>query len=243
MTGQMQQYGYFVYLAFLYSALVVVVSKKADLEKRDRRLALDVSMVLMIFGFLGGRMLHVIWEAPFYYKNNLFEILKFWQGGFVFFGGALFAVLASFLFLKSKNEEFWPWADFFTPIASIGYALGRVSCLISGCCYGSSCELWRPLFEKHPTQIYAIVAELVAFSIIMSLRRKLTTRASGLLFLSWAILHSIGRLVMEYFRDDFRGYSMLNLTLGSVISLSIILISTILIFVKLYIIKNPKEGI
>lgn len=239
MISQIQQYGYFVYLALLYSALVVVVAKKADLENQSRQLALDLAILIMIFGFVGGRIVHVVWEAPHYYSSHLEEIFKFWNGGFVFFGGALSAVLASCIFLKLRKESFWNWADFFTPVASIGYALGRVSCLISGCCYGGSCEIWRPVFDRHPTQLYAIIAELVVFAIVMSFRKTFIRKEPGLLFLTWAILHAIGRLIMEYFRNDFRGYTVLNLSLGTLVSLLIILSSTVAIILKL---NKKKES-
>ena len=45
----------------------------------------------------------------------------------------------------------------------------------------------------------------------------------GMLFSVWIVLHGAGRLIMEYFRDDFRGQIFLSLTISSWISLGLIL--------------------
>lgn len=223
---------YFIYLSVLYSFLVIYVAIKAQREQMNRQTALDVSIIIMVLGFAGGRLAHVFWEAPFYYKNNPLEILKFWNGGFIFFGGALAALAGASIFIVFKKQEFWVWADFYTPVVSIGYALGRVSCLISGCCYGRTCDLYLPFTDRHPTQVYASILELINFILILKFQKKLMTFRSGILLLSWAICHAIGRIIMEYFREDFRGSQIFQMSFGTFLSLIIITASAGLIYAR-----------
>jgi phosphatidylglycerol:prolipoprotein diacylglycerol transferase len=233
---------YFIYLSVLYSLLIIYVAIKAQREQMNRQTALDISIIIMVLGFAGGRLAHVFWEAPFYYKNNLLEILKFWNGGFIFYGGAIAALAGASVFLYFKRQNFWMWADFYTPVVSIGYALGRVSCLISGCCYGRSCDLYLPFTDRHPTQVYASLFELLNFILILKFQKKLMKYRSGILFLSWAICHAIGRIVMEYFREDFRGSQILQMSFGTFLSLSIIVISVSFIYARISSPNNSKSA-
>lgn len=231
---------YFIYLSVLYSLLIVYVTIKAQREQMNRQTALDISIIIMVWGFAGGRLAHVFWESPFYYKNNLLEILKFWNGGFIFYGGAIVALVGASFFLYFKKQNFWMWADFYTPILSIGYALGRVSCLISGCCYGRSCDLYLPLTDRHPTQVYASILELLNFILVLKFQKKLIKFKSGILFLSWTIFHAIGRIIMEYFREDFRGSQILQISFGTFLSLGIIVTSGSFIYGRIALPNKPR---
>ncbi len=51
----------------------------------------------------------------------------------------------------------------------------------------------------------------------------------GSIFYLWMILHSVGRLLMESFREDFRGPS-LGLSISSWISGALIILGLILLF-------------
>ena len=51
--------------------------------------------------------------------------------------------------------------------------------------------------------------------------------ARGQLFLTWILLHSLGRVVIEVFRDDPRGPLLLRLSISMWISFLLIVISGI----------------
>jgi hypothetical protein len=55
---------------------------------------------------------------------------------------------------------------------------------------------------------------------------KLKSRKPGMLFFSWILAHGFGRVMMEYFRDDFRGPSILNLSISTWTSLVLICAGT-----------------
>jgi phosphatidylglycerol:prolipoprotein diacylglycerol transferase len=138
----------------------------------DRALALDIAMALMVFGFIGGRALHVAYEEPLLYWNHPAEILRFWHGGFVFFGGAAAAIGAGALVARRRGARFAEWADFFAPLGALGYLLGRVSCWLTGCCFGRICYLpAASLAFRLPTQLLAAATESAALASLLWLER------------------------------------------------------------------------
>ena len=148
---------YFVFLSLLVTALILALPKYANQNKMDLPTALNISLILMIVGFVGARLFHVFYEEWPLYSTQPERIFYVWLGGFVFLGGAIPAVLAASLYLKLQKLEFAPWADFFAPLGALGYGFGRLSCFLSGCCYGKICELPWSVNGRHPTQIYALL--------------------------------------------------------------------------------------
>jgi phosphatidylglycerol---prolipoprotein diacylglyceryl transferase len=211
---------------FLIVSLAIVLGSLWFLRRsKARELSLhsgiDLTLVALIAGFLGARLTHVVWEEPDLYLADPVLILHVWNGGFVFLGGVIFALLATMAFCQWRREPFWFWADLAAPPIALTYSLGRWACLMQGCCYGRVCEWpWAVYLSgvwRHPTQIYASLWELGVVVILLSAEKRL--RASGLLFCLWLFLHALGRLVMEIFRADPRGPLLFDLSLGSWMSL------------------------
>lgn len=218
---------YFIYLSALFSGLVVALPWWAKKQNQDVLQALNIGLILMVMGFIGARLFHVLYESPEIYKQDPALIFAFWTGGFVFYGGAITAFVAATAYVKIKNLDFLSWADFWAPIVALGYGLGRVACLLAGCCYGRSCDLPWAIGGRHPTQIYAMISELIVFAILILLIPifKKSPQKKGMLFLLWLVLHTSGRLLMEYFREDFRGDFYAGLSISSWISLVILSIA------------------
>jgi phosphatidylglycerol:prolipoprotein diacylglycerol transferase len=211
-----QGQSYFLHLSLLYCLLFVWVFYRAKNRHMYVDRALTIGAILVVTGFIGARLLHVLYEAPEYYRQNPGDIYRFWLGGFVFYGGLLTAVLSASLYLHWKRESFGFWADFFAPVAALGYGLGRGACFWAGCCYGKVCELPWAIDGRHPTQLYAMGYELL---VAVYLSRAKNLKYSGDLFVQWIILHSLGRLALESLRDDFRGAPIMGLTISSWLSL------------------------
>lgn len=222
---------FFVWISLVYCFLLWLSVTKAKYEKFPINTTLNISLILMVFGFLGGRIVHILWEVPQFYISQPIFVFYFWKGGFVFFGGLIFAVFAAWSYLKYKKLNFYKWADFFTPIAALGYALGRIGCFLNGCCYGKSCDLPWAIAGIHPTQLYAAFGELFIFSFLIYLARRSNEKYKkpGTLFLIWLNLHGFNRFIMEMFRDDYRGDYLLNLSLAQWFSIFLIMLTSIVI--------------
>ena len=232
---------YLLIISLTYCFSIFWVLKRAQKFEYNTKLALDICLTIMIGGFIGARALHILYEEPSYYLENPLDIFKVWQGGFVFYGGAIAAFFSTAFLIKKRGENLFQWLDLFAPIAAGGYAMGRLACFFNGCCYGKACQLpWAVQFPpslhshetilRHPTQLYAFSWEIILLILLLLLEKRKTLKTPGHLFLTWTSLHSIGRLIMETFRDDNRGHFILNQSIST--WLSLIILTTSLYYLK-----------
>jgi phosphatidylglycerol---prolipoprotein diacylglyceryl transferase len=95
----------------------------------------------------------------------------------------------------------------------LGHAIGRLGCLMAGCCYGRHTTMpWGLAMDgdpsRHPTQIYeAILNALIAFTVArVALPRTRDGRwKPGSAFLLYIALYAVARFVVEIYRGDDRG--------------------------------------
>jgi phosphatidylglycerol---prolipoprotein diacylglyceryl transferase len=205
-------YGFFLAMGFL--AAIWFSKRNArfyDLKPDDIS---DLFFVILVSGIVGARLLYVIINFDDFRASPL-DVFKLWNGGLVFFGGFIGAVAASIVTIRIKNLPFFKTADTIAPGVALGHGIGRLGCFFAGCCYGRQCDLpiavefshpdsLAPLHVPlHPTQIYMVVANLILFLILIFLQRR--KRFHGMIFLSYIILYSLFRFIIEFFRGDFRG--------------------------------------
>jgi phosphatidylglycerol---prolipoprotein diacylglyceryl transferase len=205
-------YGLFVAIGFLTAMQVSKINAKSHGISRET--ISDIFFVILISAIVGARLLYVLINLDFY-KNNLLAVFQIWNGGLVFFGGFLAAVLASLVYLKKLDLNVWKTADIIAPGIAIGHAVGRIGCLFAGCCYGKVCQLpfaiqfthprsLAPLnIYLHPTQIYSMISNLILFFMLLWLQKR--KKFDGMVFLIYIMLYSLFRSFIEFFRGDFRG--------------------------------------
>jgi phosphatidylglycerol:prolipoprotein diacylglycerol transferase len=110
----------------------------------------------------------------------------------------------------------WKCGDLFAPGIALGYMVGRLGCLMAGCCYGKVVSASYPLAvelagaPRHPVQLYE-AAGLVALALaLFALSRRLYARP-GALFCVYLAGYAALRLGTEHFRgDDFERGSLWN---------------------------------
>lgn len=207
---------YFIVISLVLCLCVLWTVRRTSRLGLGRNAALDIFLVVMIFGFLGARLFHVIFEEPKYYLESPFRIFEIWRGGFVWYGGVILGAFAGVATVRYKKLPLRTWLDFFAPIAALGYGLGRIACFLAGCCYGAVCVLSDGSKIRHPTQLYAVAWELAV--VVALLRLENRSLRPGSVFAAWVVLHSIGRVIMEHFRADPRGPEPLGLSLATWIS-------------------------
>ncbi len=114
----------------------------------------SLSFLLFIFGIAGARIFFVIeyWETR--YANQslaaaLLDVVKFTEGGLVVYGSLLGATGAFVYFCLRHQLSMLKMADILAPSLAAGLALGRIGCLLNGCCYGGACDLpWAITFPQ-----------------------------------------------------------------------------------------------
>jgi phosphatidylglycerol---prolipoprotein diacylglyceryl transferase len=61
------------------------------------------------------------------------------QGGLVVYGSVIAGVPAGIWYLRRRSLPILPMADIIAPSMALGQAIGRIGCLLNGCCYGGVC--------------------------------------------------------------------------------------------------------
>jgi phosphatidylglycerol:prolipoprotein diacylglycerol transferase len=86
-----------------------------------------------------------------------------------------------------------------------------VGCVINGCCYGVTCDLpWAIVYTNtesyavngvpvHPTQVYHIIWNMLAFGLLWWLRK--TLKPQGTVFLAYLSFYAAGDLLIRFVRD------------------------------------------
>ena len=105
-----------------------------------RRDLSDLLMYLMIGGVAGSRIAYVIehWQTQF--ARAPLDIFKVWQGGLMFYGGFILALIVFFVWCRVKKESPLAMSDLICVVLPLGHACGRIGCFFYGCCYGRLSE-------------------------------------------------------------------------------------------------------
>lgn len=217
-------YTYGILIAAAFLSGILWTAREARRVGIPKEKIFDLSFYIILAALVGSRLFYVFVDAPRYLRNPL-EILKIWEGGLVFYGGLIGAILASLLYMKKQGMRFLPVADLFTPGIALGHAIGRLGCLAAGCCHGRPAPAapaapglsWAITFPPlpyslapagiplYPTQLMESATELTIFLLLLLLGRR--KRFEGQILFAYLMLYSATRSVLEIFRGDLaRGF-------------------------------------
>jgi phosphatidylglycerol:prolipoprotein diacylglycerol transferase len=187
----------------------------------------------MLLSSLVGSKLLMLFTEPEYRDQplQLFS-LDFLRSGGVFYGGLIGAIFAGYFLMRRYKLPWWKTADACAPGIAIGNFFGRQGCFAAGCCWGKPTNLpWGVKFSAlgheitgvpigvplHPTQLYESFAMLIVFFFLLWLHKRRYFNGQVILF--YALLYSVARFTIEFFRDDPRG-DLFGLTTATGLSTS-----------------------
>ena len=212
--------------------------------RQGRRMGFDTAAVLdlgfwsLVAGIIGARVLYVLVHAGAYARlcagtgasRSALRALAdctapftIWQGGLVFYGGALAAGGVVLLFAHRRAWPLGNVADLLAPSLALGHALGRVGCFLAGCCYGKVSTVgvhFPPASVAYhelahaglvapdapftptlaPTQLYEAAGEGLLFALLVVLGRR--RRFPGSLALVYVMGYALLRATVEVLRGD-----------------------------------------
>lgn len=178
--------------------------REASRQKIDPEHILNLVIIAAPAGFIGARLYYVIFSWDFY-KHNPKEIIAIWHGGLAIHGALIAGVVVGCFFVKKYQLSFWKLADIVAPSLILGQAIGRWGNFFNQEAYGYPTDLpWAIYIDgayRHPTFLYESLWDFSVFFFLLWFRRRKSTR-EGEVFLSYAALYSLGRLVIEGFRTD-----------------------------------------
>jgi phosphatidylglycerol:prolipoprotein diacylglycerol transferase len=156
-----------------------------------------------VAGILGARLWYVAvhWAA---FVGDPLGIISLNLSTFDSTAGLVIGVLVGIIYAWRKKLPGARWLDALAPGAAAMLAAVSLANLFSGAAYGEpstlpwAIELWDK--ERHPTQIYEMLAALVILIVLLvALHRHLKPGTATLLFLA---LYSGQRVFLEAFRAD-----------------------------------------
>lgn len=144
-------YGLMLTLAFLVS--IWWAARRAQRSGANPDVILNCGFVALVAGVVGCRAMYVIhyWDQFRTAGSPLqiaLAIINITRGGLEFYGGLILSLFAvpAWLVLYEKVSLRW-YLDIIAPSAMLGLAIGRIGCLLNGCCYGGTCDLpWAVRF-------------------------------------------------------------------------------------------------
>ena len=194
----------------------------------------------VILGFIAARILFIITE----WKGFLQNPMQYLAGaGFVVYGGIIGGALTIYGFCKIKKIDMLAYLDLMIPSVALAQAFGRVGCFLAGCCYGRETDsLLGVVFTNSdfapngvkllPTQLFMAGGDLVIMAVLLwyAAKRPMRGRTSAL----YLMLYSIGRFIIEFFRNDDRG------TVGMLSTSQFIAVFTLIAGVLGFFVIMPK---
>jgi len=221
-------YGVMIALGFLSG--LYLASRKAAVSGIEPKRIGDIAFPVLIASLIGARVLYIITNIDHYEQlckvnNDCFAALRLWEGGLVFFGGLILAIIVGSYYIKKFKLNLFALLDVLAIGAPIGHAFGRLGCFFAGCCYGYETDTapgiefpknsipfndqvkaniidktWEHSHAVHSTQLYESFLVIIIFAILwIFFNRK---RFHGQIVLMYLMFYSVARFILEFFRAD-----------------------------------------
>jgi phosphatidylglycerol:prolipoprotein diacylglycerol transferase len=235
--GSFTIYAYGLMLVLAFFVCAYLSSRQAKHENLDAEQIFNLLFSVFIFGIIGSRVFYVLNNASFYWQHPL-EIIMLQHGGMAWFGGLIFGTAIAVLFIKKHKMDLLKTLDLLAPFVALGQAIGRIGCLLNGCCFGRESEfgIYFKVFDKIliPTQLYSSLLLILIFVILRF--RQNTKHLPGEIFCGYLFLYSLKRFFIEFLRND-SPREFFGLTLFQILCLAVFLVS-LGISIKLFLIKK-----
>ena len=171
------------------------------LARRDERLVL-VYVAALAGAFLGAKLVYLGAEGWLHWRDpNRWVILATGKS----ITGALLGGYAAVEIAKRLLKYDGSTGDWFAVIVPAGVMIGRIGCMINGCCLGKVCRAsWFTINDAHgvprwPSSQMEFVFNAVMLGVILLLRRGRI--APGQLFHIYLMAYGLFRFFHEFLRD------------------------------------------
>lgn len=244
-------FGYDISMYALCSLIGITLGTSiAAFRCKNKSLRQDVvfSILYGVIGLLiGAKLLYIIQNIKtlIYCVINIetcySDIVAMFQGGFVFYGGLIGALIAIYMYCRRYKLNYFKIVEIIIPSIPIVHAFGRLGCFCAGCCYGIPFDKPIGMFFNNspvaphnislfPVQLLEALLNIFLFIALMIFSRK--ERKSGSILCFYIIGYSIIRFITEFFRfDEIRGI-ILGIPFSQFISILLFVIAIVFLFIR-----------
>lgn len=237
-------------LCILIAIAAVYILAAKDCKKRSVSVydLIIVGIIAVSCGLFGAAVLYALVTYP---AEDLLAMIRsgnfsFLEGGLVFYGGLICGIPAALLGKRLVKLSFADFEHCIIPYIPLGHAIGRIGCLLGGCCYGFAYSGPMAIYYKNsitgldpnqgyfPTPLLEFALNLCVCAILLIVRRRKLPK--GNLLASYLCCYGGVRLITELFRGDAVRGIFLNISTSQWISFALIGVSVI------YLIINKKRS-
>lgn len=179
-----------------------------------RRHADDLVFYATLGIILGGRLGYVTFYAPEMFLHPL-RILRLWDGGMSFHGGAIGTMVGIILFARKNKLNWLRIHDYVACVVPFGLFFGRLANFVNGELWGKPADVpWAIVFPhtvpygmidpaRHPSQLYEAALEGLLLLAVMSFAfwRTKARYEPGKLVGLFLVGYGCARFVVEFFRE------------------------------------------
>jgi phosphatidylglycerol:prolipoprotein diacylglycerol transferase len=189
------------------------------LDPRDRRKYYQLQALMVIGAVIGAKLAVLFGESGWPFRPTRADWLDVLVSGRSILGALIFGFLAAEAGKRLLGYTLPP-NDRFAAVLPFSFAIGRVGCLLHGCCRGTPYGGWCAItysdgIPRHPAAAYEMAFLLAVGVLFMFLVR--THLLQGRLFALYLALYGVFRFCSEYVRETPRiagnlsGYQLLSL--------------------------------
>jgi phosphatidylglycerol:prolipoprotein diacylglycerol transferase len=205
---------------------------------------MDLGIWIIVSALVGAKLLLFIVDFK-QFTSNPRDLLGLARSGGVFYGGLIAAVTVALIYLRRHRLPLWTTTDVFAPGIALGHVVGRMGCLLAGCCFGKPTSMpWAITFTDpaaaanvgtplgvplHPTQLYEAGAELLILVFLLVWERR-GHGFPGRTFWSYMLLYGVSRFVIEFYRGDSRGMVFDALSTSQFVSVILVPLAIVMLF-------------
>lgn len=201
-------------MAGIYAG-TIAAARFADQRGMDPDHVYSAAVWVVVAGIVGARLTHVVdrWDL---YRDQPMRVFAVYEGGIAIWGGLIGGGVAVWAYARMNRLPFWPFADAISHAAILGQAIGRVGCIVNGDVAGRPTGAdWGFVYVNpgallprasyfgvptHPYPLYEMVWDLALFGLLIWISR--TVRLPGTVFLTYAAIYSLARLVLTMVREE-----------------------------------------
>ena len=242
--GPITVYWYGIITALSFLIIIIGILRNSEKYGFKQDDLIDLMLITTPVGIICARIYYVLvnWD---YYRNDLSEIYKIWNGGLAIYGGIIGGIITILIFCRIKKIKPLKLFDHIVVYLVLGQAVGRWGNFVNQELFGPNTDLpWGmtgdiisdtiskspsqfpgvdPDLPVHPLFLYESLWSLVTFFILIWFRKR--KKNDGEVFSLYMISYGMARFIIDSLRFDLKvGDVNINRVIGIIFAVAFIAI-------------------